>query len=128
MEEIRTLLLDEKEKIHLQFKSRSSTSLGLERDVGDEVDNSVVEQERELNLLLQDREKLHLEAIEEALQRLETGEYGYCDECGDPINRKRLLVMPLALLCIICQQKEERGGTMNLFSRLPNQNYSIRDD
>ena len=128
MEEIRTLLLEEKEKIGLQLKSRSSVSSGLERDVGDEVDNSVVEQDRELNLLLQDREKLHMEAIEEALQRMETGEYGYCDECGDSINKKRLLVMPLAQLCIICQQNEERGGKKDSFSRLPQQNYSIRDD
>ena len=128
MEEIRIILLEEKEKIRLQLKSRFFASSGLQRDVGDEVDNSVVEQERELNLLLQDREKIHLEAIEEALQRLETGEYGYCDECGDPINKKRLLVIPLAMLCIICQQNEERGGKMNSFSRLPNQNYSIRDD
>ena len=77
MEEIRKILLDEKEKIGLEIKSRQINQFNTERDVGDEVDNSVVEQERELNLLLQDREKQHLEAIEEALQRIETGEYGF---------------------------------------------------
>ena len=40
--------------------------------------------------MLQDREKQHLEAIEEALQRIETGEYGFCDECGDQIDQKSL--------------------------------------
>ena len=90
MEEIRKILLEEKEKIGQEFKSRQINQFNVERDVGDEVDNSVVEQERELNLLLQDREKQHLEAIEEALQRIETGEYGFCDECGDQIDQKDL--------------------------------------
>ena len=128
MEEIRKILLEEKEKIGVEIKSKHLNLSDIERDVGDEVDNSMVEQERELNLLLQDREKQHLEAIEEALQRIETGEYGFCDECGDQIDQKRLMVMPLAQLCITCQQNEERLGNINSFSRLPQQTFSMRDD
>ncbi|HCP35385.1 MAG: TraR/DksA C4-type zinc finger protein [SAR324 cluster bacterium] len=128
MEEIRKILLEEKEKIGVEIKSKQLNLSDIERDVGDEVDNSMVEQERELNLLLQDREKQHLEAIEEALQRIETGEYGFCDECGDQIDQKRLMVIPLAQLCITCQQNEERLGNINSFSRLPQQTYSMRDD
>ena len=128
MEEIRKILLEEKEKIGNEIKSKQINLSDTERDVGDEVDKSMVEQDRELNLLLQDREKQHLEAIEEALQRIETGEYGFCDECGDQIDKKRLLVMPLAQLCITCQQNEERLGNISSFSRLPQQTYSIRDD
>ena len=128
MEEIRKILLEEKEKIGDGIKSKQINLSDIERDVGDEVDKSMVEQERELNLLLQDREKQHLEAIEEALQRIETGEYGFCDECGDQIDKKRLMVMPLAQLCITCQQNEERLGNISSFSRLPQQTYSIRDD
>ena len=128
MEEIRKILLEEKEKIGVEIKSKQLNLSDIERDVGDEVDNSMVEQERELNLLLQDREKQHLEAIDEALQRIETGEYGFCDECGDQIDQKRLMVIPLAQLCITCQQNEERLGNINSFSRLPQQTYSMRDD
>ena len=128
MEEIRKILLEEKEKIGDEIKSKQINLSDIERDVGDEVDKSMVEQERELNLLLQDREKQHLEAIEEALQRIETGEYGFCDECGDQIDKKRLMVIPLAQLCITCQQNEERLGNISSFSRLPQQTYSMRDD
>ena len=128
MEEIRKILLEEKEKIGVEIKSKQLNLSDIEREVGDEVDNSMVEQERELNLILQDREKQHLEAIEEALQRIETGEYGFCDECGDQIDQKRLMVIPLAQLCITCQQNEERLGNINSFSRLPQQTYSMRDD
>ena len=73
MEDILKLLLEEKKNIELEHRSRYEESSEIDRDVGDEVDFSVVEQERELNLLLKDREKVHLEAIEEALQRIETG-------------------------------------------------------
>ena len=128
MEEIRKILLEEKEKIGDEIKSKQINLSDIERDVGDEVDKSMVEQERELNLLLQDREKQHLEAIEEALQRIETGEYGFCDECGDQIDKKRLMVIPLAQLCITCQQNEERLGNISSSSRLPQQTYSMRDD
>ena len=68
------------------------------------------------------------EAIEEALQRIKTGEYGFCDECGDQIDQKRLMVMPLAQLCITCQQNEERLGNISSFSRLPQQSSAMRDD
>ena len=129
MEEIRNLLLEEKDNIHSDLKSRLSETTNREHDIGDDIDNSVGEQERELSLLLRDREKLHLEAIEDALQRMETGEYGFCDECGDQISRQRLLDIPLARLCITCQQNEERAtGTGNTYSRAPMQGFTIRDD
>ena len=128
MEDIRKLLLEEKKNIELEIRSRYEESSEIDRDVGDEVDFSVVEQERELNLLLKDREKVHLEAIEEALQRIETGEYGYCEECGDTINKKRLLVIPLARYCINCQQNQERSDSSYLSSGFTQDNFSMRDD
>ena len=128
MEDIRKLLLEEKKNIELELRSRYEESSEIDRDVGDEVDFSVVEQERELNLLLKDREKVHLEAIEEALQRIETGEYGFCEECGDTINNKRLLVMPLAQYCINCQQNQERSDSSYFSSGFTQDNYSMRDD
>ena len=128
MEDIRKLLLEEKKSIELELRSRNEESTEIDREVGDEVDFSVVEQERELNLLLKDREKVHLEAIEEALQRIETGEYGFCEECGDTINSKRLLVMPLAQYCINCQQNQERSVSSYVSSGFTQDNYTMRDD
>lgn len=129
MEEIRNMLLEEKDKIHSELKSRLAETTNREHDIGDDIDNSVIEQERELSLLLRDREKFHLEAIEDALQRMETREYGFCDECGDLISRQRLLAIPLARLCITCQQNEEREkGPSNSYSRTPMQGFTLRDD
>ena len=128
MEKFREILLQEKEKIEQDLRTRYELSTDNDRDVGDEVDFSVVEQERELNLLLKDREKIRLEAIEEALQRIETGEYGFCEECGEQILHKRLLVMPLAQFCISCQQNFEKSGAFFSSTRLPQQNYTIKDE
>ena len=46
--------------------------------------------------------------IELALERLETGDYGVCEDCGDPISPKRLQAAPWALLCVGCQEVAER--------------------
>lgn len=60
-------------------------------------DSSLAEQER--------REFL---AIERALAKMETGSFGYCEDCGDEIPPKRLMVLPEARLCANCQAFEER--------------------
>lgn len=48
-----------------------------------------------------------LKAITQALQRLEDGDYGYCDACDEPIAWPRLQARPTALFCITCQQEQE---------------------
>lgn len=50
-------------------------------------------------------------AVETALKVLNEGEYGVCQDCGDPINAKRLTAIPWTTLCISCQEeKDEVGG------------------
>jgi DnaK suppressor protein len=56
------------------------------------------------------RQRLFL--IEEALDAIENGDYGICAECEEPINEKRLLLMPFALLCVRCQSEIERQARM----------------
>lgn len=46
--------------------------------------------------------------IDQALKRLEEGNYGYCDECGEEISMERLKVIPFALLCRDCQETKEQ--------------------
>jgi len=107
MEEIKAMLLKEKEKlIEKILKSQEQTI--AEHEIGDEIDSSVEEQERKLTMLLQDREREKLEKIEEALVRIENDNYGECEECGESIAKKRLMIVPFAKFCINCQQEEER--------------------
>ena len=110
MEDIKQKLQEEKEQILAELRAQAASSKDNSRkDVGDEVDSSVDEQERELSLLLRDRDRDRLESIEEAIQRMQTGDYGYCEECGDSIPQKRLMAMPLARMCVNCQQDQERA-------------------
>ena len=67
----------------------------------------VFEQEREL--AMRERANLHLEAVDDALARLDDGTYGTCARCGQPIAPERLEVLPWAAHCIDCQTLVDRG-------------------
>ena len=62
---------------------------------------------REFNLLLGTRERQKLEQIESALSRMENGEYGFCEDCGENIPAGRLKAMPFATLCVKCKSERE---------------------
>ena len=112
MEDIKQKLQEEKEQILVELQAqRAFNQDDSRKDVGDEVDSSVNEQERELSLLMRDRGRDRLEALEEAIQRMQAGDYGFCEECGDPIPKRRLIAMPLARMCVNCQQDQERANT-----------------
>ncbi len=64
---------------------------------------------QELSLDLIENERAALYEIEEALRRLEQGTYGVCEECGQPIARERLELLPYTRYCIQCARKIEAG-------------------
>ncbi|MPN28820.1 RNA polymerase-binding transcription factor DksA [bioreactor metagenome] len=67
-----------------------------------------------LELRNRDRERKLIKKIDEALERITAGEYGYCDNCGVEIGLKRLEARPTATLCIDCktlQEIRERQGS-----------------
>ncbi len=65
-------------------------------------------QEREKTLMFASREGRYLKYLDRALTMIEKGTYGYCDECGKPIQKKRLELVPTSRLCIACKLKLER--------------------
>lgn len=65
--------------------------------------------ERELEMILDDRESAELDAIDAALQRIEDGSYGECVECGTEIAAARLQAAPQALRCVACQERHEQA-------------------
>jgi DnaK suppressor protein len=72
----------------------------------------IIDQSIVTNLL--QRKTLYLNQIDSALKKIENGDYGYCFECGDDINIKRLEARPTATLCIICKEvKEKRAKDVN---------------
>ena len=107
MQDIKAMLQKEKENL-IEEILKNKEQVFTEHEIGDEIDSSVEEQERKLTMLLHDREQEKLEKIEEAIRRIEENNYGNCEECSEPISKKRLMIVPFTRLCINCQQEEER--------------------
>ena len=76
--------------------------------LSDPNDAATQEEEFRLELRTRDRERKLINKIDQALQRVEDGSYGYCEETGDPIGIKRLEARPIATLCIEAQERHER--------------------
>jgi DnaK suppressor protein len=92
------------------LENAASTGANLRENelVADPADRATVEEEHALELRVRDRERKLLKKIGEALQRIDDGEYGWCEETGDPIGIGRLLARPTATLSIDAQERRER--------------------
>ena len=75
--------------------------------VPDPADRATIEEEHALELRTRDRERKLLKKVQASLQQIESGEYGFCEETGDPIGIPRLLARPTATLSLEAQQRRE---------------------
>jgi DnaK suppressor protein len=80
--------------------------------VPDPADRATIEEEHALELRTRDRERKLLKKISQSLARIESGDYGYCDETGEPIGLGRLLARPTATLSLEAQQRREMKQKM----------------
>ena len=109
MKTIKEMLLKKREDLVLEISRRSKASTESSvQDIGDILDSVSEERTRELDLILTDREKRKLAQIDDALDRIEENTYGLCEECGVKIPKARLKVLPFAIFCVECQEKNER--------------------
>ena len=111
IEKYRKILLEKKREIvqHLsEFKNESkSIETGIAKDLGDKAESSYT---KEFLLSLSDFEREHLSLTDEALKRIERGDFGLCLLCQKEIVKKRLDVIPWAPHCIKCQEEKERDS------------------
>ena len=75
--------------------------------VPDPADRATIEEEHALELRTRDRERKLLKKIAQSVARIDSGEYGYCEETGEPIGLGRLLARPTATLSLEAQQRRE---------------------
>jgi DnaK suppressor protein len=80
--------------------------------VPDPADRATIEEEHALELRTRDRERKLLKKISQSLARIESGDYGFCDETGEPIGLGRLLARPTATLSLEAQQRREMKQKM----------------
>ena len=78
---------------------------GAGRDPAD-VGSTNFERDQEMSLVQNARDML--DQAQNALRRLDSGQYGWCEVCGQPIGKDRLIAFPRATLCLACKQREDR--------------------
>src|SRR6202008_3018764 len=81
---------------------------GVKDEGRDTYDLASDERDREINFILNDREREKLLAIDEALQRIKEKSYGICESCEGEIQLGRLKVLPFTRLCVKCQEENEK--------------------
>lgn len=89
------------------FVDDAESSQGVDNHIGDEADN-IFEKERLLTIRAELVERRT--QIERALQKVDEGTYGICENCGRPIAPERLEALPFASLCISCQEQADGEG------------------
>ncbi len=89
------------------FADTQDTDIGVKNHIGDDAD-VMYEQERLMTIRwpLTTRKAM----IERALEKIDRGTYGLCENCGKPINAERLAALPFVSLCIECQERQDRQG------------------
>ncbi|MER7790670.1 TraR/DksA family transcriptional regulator [Streptomyces sp. NPDC097640] len=111
--EARSELLTEAGRLRTEILASEEAISGLMRDSGDgagddqaDTGTKNITREHELALAGNAREMLH--QTERALERLDAGTYGLCENCGNPIGKARMQAFPRATLCVECKQRQER--------------------
>jgi DnaK suppressor protein len=113
LNEVKERLLGQKQRLWQEVKSRLKSNIGdgyqeMLATARDEEDQASVSLLAETHLTLLGPKRQELEAIEEALHRIEVGTYGLCESCGQAIEPRRLEVMPETPFCRNCMSQKEK--------------------
>jgi DnaK suppressor protein len=73
----------------------------------DPTDRATMESDRNFELRIRDRERRLIGKIRDALERIDVGTFGICEECGEDISEERLKARPVTTLCIECKKRQE---------------------
>jgi DnaK suppressor protein len=107
LEQFRSQLLQKRDEILAEAGKTLSDMTDQTSNIPDPNDRATVESGRSFELRIRDRERKLLSKIEEAIGRLDEGEYGVCDGCGEDIGIKRLEARPVTTFCIDCKTLQE---------------------
>lgn len=112
MEELRTRLQEEREREEERLEDLDVVEEGksvhnVARNEAGMAPAAQVTRDRSERLGQLDHTRSRLQQIDEALERMDDGDYGACDACGEAIEDDRLVVMPLATRCVACAEEAE---------------------
>jgi len=111
IEKIRTLLEEERDDILESVNKIKERESGYLNDtVGDDVDKATGDYQREILFYLSDQDRNKVDAIEDALLKIDESRFGVCESCGKKISNDRLKARPYARLCIKCKPSIESAS------------------
>ncbi len=108
LEEFRQLLQEQMDQLLREAGKTVSEMTDEKTNFPDPTDRASLESDRNFELRIRDRERKLISKIREALDRIEDGEFGECEDCGDRIGEARLKARPVTTLCIECKTEQER--------------------
>lgn len=109
LKKFKDLLEEKREEILKRAQQTLSEDMALDvDDLPDEMDLASSEYLQSFTFRLRGREKVFLDKIQRALERIEEGTFGVCEECSEEISVKRLEARPETTLCIKCKEDQER--------------------
>ena len=98
------------ERLQTLLSEANKTVTGMtdqSQNFPDPTDRASMESDRNFELRIRDRERRLIPKIKDALDRIEFGTYGICEDCGEFISTERLKARPVTTLCIDCKKKQE---------------------
>ncbi|RMF47974.1 MAG: RNA polymerase-binding protein DksA [Deltaproteobacteria bacterium] len=108
LEEFRQLLQGQLDEILRNAGETVAEMTDEQENFPDPTDRASMESDRNFELRIRDRERKLANKIREALARIDSGEFGLCESCGEDIGEGRLKARPVATLCIECKTEQER--------------------
>ncbi len=109
LKRFKTILEEKRAQVISRARETMAEDMTLDaNDLPDEMDLASSEYIQSFTFRLRGRERVFLQKIEKALKKIETGEFGTCESCEEPISEKRLEARPETNLCIRCKEDQER--------------------
>ncbi len=107
LESVKGLLLSRREALARDLRQATQDFIDDEPAFADSVDQAAADVDRTLSMNLKNRERGVLRQIDEALRRIESGEFGKCEQCEEEISEARIKAFPFTTLCIDCKAELE---------------------
>ncbi len=107
LKQFQRLLLERRRELLHEAERTVGGMTASKENFPDPTDRALLESDRNALLRIRDRERKLIAKIDDALQRIQVGEYGLCESCGEPIGIDRLRVRPVTTLCIRCKESQE---------------------
>ncbi len=115
LESVRKALLERREKLAADLRQATADFISDEEMYADSVDQAAADVDKTITLRMKNRDHTILAQLDEAIRRIDAGNYGDCESCAEPISEPRLKAFPLTTLCIACkaelESEEQRFST-----------------